>query len=203
MKRKEFWKKVQRALGIPKADIDGLPGPQTYSALEKATSVEITFGYEMPESVVIVGKPPWITLAEEYIGAKEILGEESNPQVLKWWTLIGADYRDDETPWCAAYVGGILEKKGIESTRSVWARSYQHWGQKCEPTLGAIATFKRGNGGHVGFVVGVNASGDLMILGGNQDNAVSILPFSRTDLIATRWPKGYEVPKNVCLPQLE
>lgn len=201
MKRQDFWKAVQRALGMSETDIDGVPGPRTYGELETVVSVEITFEREIPG--VIEGKPPWITQAEKYIGTKEIEGREHNPQVIEWWKFIGEDYVDDETPWCAAYVGGILEEIEIRSTRSGWARSYRHWGQECEPTLGAIAVFKRGDGGHVGFVMGVDASGDLMILGGNQSNAVNISPFSRTHLIATRWPKDYEVPENVCLPQLE
>jgi hypothetical protein len=47
--------------------------------------------------------------------------------------------------------------------------------------------FGRSGGGHVGFVVGESAS-NLYILGGNQSNAVNIMPIAKTRLIATRWP---------------
>ena len=202
MTQKEFWENVQRALGIPEPDVDGLPGPQTYGALGQATSVEIVFGYEPPELIVIEGELPWLTIATEYIGTEEMPGPDTHPRVLKWWKLIHQDYESDETPWCAAYVGGVLEEVGITSTRSAWARNYQHWGQACNPTLGAIAVFRRGSGGHVGFVMGVDANGNLMILGGNQRDAVNISAFPRTRLIATRWPAGYAVPENVYLPEL-
>ena len=202
MTQKEFWENVQRALGIPEVDVDGVPGPQTYGALGRATSVQITFGYETSQPIVIEGEPPWITIAREYIDTKEIPGPDTHPRVLRWWQLIRQDYESDETPWCAAYVGGVLEEVGITSTRSAWARTYENWGQACEPTYGAIAVFERGDGGHVGFVMGVDAAGNLMILGGNQGDAVNISAFPRTHLIAIRWPPGYSVPENVCLPLL-
>ena len=199
MEREEFWREVQRALGVSE---DGIPGPETDGALREATSVEILFRYETPELIVINGEPPWIRIARGYIGIQEIPGIENNPQVLKWWKLIRLNYQNDEIPWCAAYVGGVLEEAGIESTRSGRARSYESWGQACKPTLGAIAVFRREGGGHVGFVIGVDASGNLMILGGNQGDAVRISSFPRANLITTRWPKGYAVPEDAPLPQL-
>lgn len=202
MKRVEFWKEVQRALGIPENDIDGLPGPQTYSALKSATAVEIAFEYEMPEPVRINGEPPWITVAKQYIGTEEIQGEKNEPRVLKWWKLIRMNYTSDEIAWCAAYVGGVLEEIEIASTRSAWALDYKHWGQACDLTFGAIAVFRRESGGHVGFVMGADARGNLMILGGNQGNAVNIAPYPRANLVATRWPKDYQVPEAASLPQL-
>lgn len=41
--------------------------------------------------------------------------------------------------------------------------------------------------GHVGFIVGENAS-NLYILGGNQRNEVNISPIAKDRLIAVRWP---------------
>lgn len=68
------------------------------------------------------------------------------------------------------------------------ARAWAEWGVACEPALGAVAVFERGARGHVGFVVGVDHMSRLLILGGNQGDAVSIVPFPRYRLLATRWP---------------
>ena len=45
------------------------------------------------------------------------------------------------------------------------------------PAYGCIVVFSRAGGGHVGFLVGKDKQGNLMILGGNQSNAVNIKPF--------------------------
>src|SRR5689334_8732913 len=116
--------------------------------------------------------PAWIAKALCYVGVREIPGPRHNPTIVSWWSRIGAFFRDDETPWCAAFVGGVLEEVGITSSRSAAARSYLQWGVKLPaPAMGAIVVFWRGsaNGwsGHVGFVVGKDQHGNLMVLGGN------------------------------------
>jgi hypothetical protein len=49
-------------------------------------------------------------------------------------------------------------------------------------------TFTREGGGHVGFIVGTDARGNLMVLGGNQSNAVSIAPFAKSRATGYYWP---------------
>ncbi|CDL85187.1 hypothetical protein XSR1_650004 [Xenorhabdus szentirmaii DSM 16338] len=50
--------------------------------------------------------PRWIKEAYKYIGVHEIKGEQHHPAILQWWKEIKrGGIRDDETPWCAAYVG--------------------------------------------------------------------------------------------------
>ena len=41
--------------------------------------------------------------------------------------------------------------------------------------------------GHVGFVVGEDKVGNLMILGGNQSDSVSITPISKSRLLCCVW----------------
>src|SRR5437868_11136252 len=97
--------------------------------------------------------PRWLIKARSYIGLKEIKGRKHNPQILQWWTLIRAGFTDDETPWCAGFVGGVLESVGIKSSRSAAARSYLKWGVKLdEPVPGCIVVLERGAAnGHVFF----------------------------------------------------
>jgi uncharacterized protein (TIGR02594 family) len=149
-------------------------------------------------------EPKWLTEARKYIGQKEIKGTKHNPIILRWWTLIRAPFSDDETPWCAGFAGGCLEAVSIRSSRSAAARSYLNWGQSLSnPQVGCVVVFERGAGhGHVGFVVGRDQANNLMVLGGNQGDAVNIKPFSRARVLGYRWPVGVGLPVPAALPLL-
>ncbi|ENJ8541399.1 TIGR02594 family protein [Raoultella planticola] len=133
---------------------------------------------------------PWITEARKHIGQMEIKGPRHNPLILQFWKDIKrGGIKDDETPWCAAFVGAMLERVDIKSSRFESAKSYLSWGVALrEPAYGCIVVFSRDGGGHVGFVIGQQENGDLMVLGGNQSDAVNIRAFSRSRVTGYRWP---------------
>jgi uncharacterized protein (TIGR02594 family) len=143
--------------------------------------------------------PIWLILARRYIGQTEIPGRKHNPLIVRMWERITQPYRDDETPWCAAFVGSILELCDIKSSRSAAARSYQNWGVKLsKPIPGCIVVFWRGSpkgySGHVGFVTRVTKDGHLVVLGGNQGDAVNEKAFATDRVVSYRWPSGHPVP---------
>lgn len=144
----------------------------------------------------------WITEAKRHIGLKEIPGAKHEPKILAWWKAIKrGGIKSDEVPWCAAFVGGCLEAVGIVSSRYESARSYMTWGKAIPaPLPGCVVVFYRDGGGHVAFVVGVDKSGNLMCLGGNQGNAVTIAAFSRDRAIGYRWPAAAPLPRTTALP---
>ena len=75
------------------------------------------------------------------------------------------------------------------------ARSYEKAGTKLDkPAYGCLVTFTRNGGGHVGFVVGKDSRGNLMVLGGNQGDAVNIKPFAVSRVTAYRWVGTMSVP---------
>ncbi|WP_232099079.1 TIGR02594 family protein [Aeromonas veronii] len=75
------------------------------------------------------------------------------------------------------------------------ARSYASWGEKLEkPVAGCVVVFSRDGGGHVGFVVGQDKAGNLLVLGGNQADAVNVKAFPRSRVTAYRWPAGEPKP---------
>lgn len=117
-------------------------------------------------------------LAQDEVGTKEIPGPQHNEEIVDWAADVGhAWVRDDETAWCASFVGAMLEKAGLRSTRKLNARSYMEWGQPTtKPQAGDLVIFWRKSPshwtGHVGFFV--KREGDrIMVLGGNQSNAVN------------------------------
>jgi uncharacterized protein (TIGR02594 family) len=142
--------------------------------------------------------PPWLALARQQIGLAEIAGAKHESRIVRFFADIGSKFRDDETPWCAAFVGAMLERAGVTSTRKEAARSYLNWGAKLAfPVLGCVVVFERPPStwsGHVGFVVGVDAFDNLMTLGGNQGNVVSIAPFKRARVLGYRWPPATTYP---------
>ena len=133
--------------------------------------------------------PPWIAEARKYIGVKEIPGPRHHAAILKMWVLIRASYTDDETPWCAAFVGGCLETAGIRSTRSASSLSYEKFGLPLgRPVLGCIAVKRRKGGGHVTFPVALSPDGKFVLcLGGNQNDAVTLSTYP-ADVFQYRWP---------------
>lgn len=139
--------------------------------------------------------PRWLAFARKYIGLREVVGSGNNPEIVQMWTKLGLPFRDDATPWCAGFVGFVFESVGIKSTRSGLALSYQNWGVSLKsPAVGCVVTFKRTGGGHVGFVVGKDQQGNIMVLGGNQSDAVNIKPFATARVTSYRWPAGEPLP---------
>lgn len=138
---------------------------------------------------------PWLDEARKHIGLTETKGGRHNPEIVQFWKDIKrGGIKDDETPWCAAFVGAMLERVDIRSSRFESAKSYLAWGQLLvEPVPGCIVVFTRQGGGHVGFCVGRDKDGNLLVLGGNQGDAVNVKAFPLSRVSGYRWPKDYMV----------
>ena len=128
-----------------------------------------------------------------FIGVSEIPGPTDNPKIVKWFDDTGNGWvLDDETPWCAAFVGSMLEQSGLRSTRKLNARSYLDWGSPvrlADARNGDIVAFWRGRKdgweGHVGFYSG-QTTANIKVLGGNQGNKVSHALYGKDRLLGIR-----------------
>lgn len=140
--------------------------------------------------------PQWLAIARPLVGLHEVKGAEHSPEILGMWRAIKrSGIQSDEVPWCAAFVGACLERAGIRSSRFESAASYLKWGVRLDgPAHGCIVVFSRDGGGHVGFVVGVDTSGNLLVLGGNQGDQVSVKAFPTTRVTGYRWPVDVPIP---------
>lgn len=137
--------------------------------------------------------PKWLIEAKKEIGVSEhtITGSQAVDQMWIDSKLRGLVGTARKVPWCAGFVNAMLERAGIRSTRSDSSRSYLAFGTVLnEPAYGCVVVFSRSGGGHVGFVVGKTESGQLMVLGGNQSDAVNIKSFSLDRVTGYRWPSG-------------
>lgn len=141
---------------------------------------------------------PWMQIAVSLIGTTEIKGPRHESRILAMWDSIRCGwFKDDETPWCAAFVGHCLETAGFRSTRSAAARSYEKWGGPARYSgfpipFGAVVVLSRPGApgsGHVGFYCGPSGSG-FALLGGNQNDAVRISSYLWSRIVAVRWPEN-------------
>jgi uncharacterized protein (TIGR02594 family) len=88
--------------------------------------------------------------------------------------------------WCARFMNLVLERTGHHGTGSDMARSFAHYGQRVSgPQVGAIAVMgRRGGGGHVGVVSGIDAQGNPIVISGNYGHRVREVPMSRGRIYA-------------------
>lgn len=134
---------------------------------------------------------PWMQVALRELGTREAPGAADNPQVVGYFDAVRGNFKHDAVAWCAAFVCWVLEEAGYRSTLSARARSYTEYGYPTAPRLGAIVVLKRPPkpwSGHVGFYMGRNRS-SWMLLGGNQNNAVSVAAYPNWRVIGCRWPR--------------
>lgn len=148
----------------------------------------------------------WMTYARSLIGVREIPGAKHSPTIMGWAKKLGARvlgivYAGDSVPWCGLYAAHVMDHVGITPPPvAVRASAWSTWGRGLlNPRPGCILTFTREGGGHVGFFVGHDRD-NFHVLGGNQKNAVSIVPIAKSRLSAMRWPHGVFLPTYVPMP---
>lgn len=144
---------------------------------------------------------PWLDEARKHIGTSEVPGVSDNPKIMQWFADAGASWPEhDEVPWCAGFVGAMLENTGFKGSGSLMARSYLAVGMKLDrPQPGCIAIFPRGKppAGHVAFVEEVDLSrGTMTTIDGNVSNKVKRVKRKIDSALGFRWPepKVVEVP---------
>jgi uncharacterized protein (TIGR02594 family) len=159
------------------------------SACTPSLGIETSIQGETRQRILVKRDNPTIH-AIQYVG----LTERADRQELKEYT--GVD--PVRTEWCAAFVNAVLDETGIEGSASVsdyplTARSFLRWGIKVtDPQPGDIIVFPRGNSswqGHVGFYLKtqqINGIDYYLILGGNQNNKVSIVPYRASKALGIR-----------------
>jgi len=153
--------------------------------------------------------PKILVEAKKLLGIKEIVGEKHNPIILGWAKTLGLEnvYNSDEIAWCGLFMGYVIHMTNLDIPFSyqqgLWALNWNRFGTKQKTAmLGDVLTFKRKNGGHVGIYVGED---DVCyhVLGGNQNNSVSVVRIEKSRLSQirrTNWK--IKQPDNVRVIQL-
>lgn len=140
--------------------------------------------------------PKWLLVARLRLGTREAAGPANSPTILGWakrlgTKVLGIVFNADSTPWCGVFVAFCLAEDGIEAPPiAVRALSWATWGVSLRPERlapGAVLVFERPGGGHVGFYIGEDSVA-YHVLGGNQNDAVTIARIEKSRCIARRWP---------------
>lgn len=145
-------------------------------------------------------------VAARFIGMREVPGSGHNPMILAMLKLRGEEAsfdgwpESDEVPWCSGFVGFCCWILNVPGSKSLRARSWLLVGRPIgleEARAGGdVVVFKRGGGsqpgpevieapGHVAFFAGLEA-GDVLVLGGNQSDSVSIARYPRDRVLGVR-----------------
>lgn len=178
---------------------DGEVGPESAKAIDAAQTAPAA---TQQASKAEVGRPLWLEAGIKLIGTKEGAGARDNSVVIDWAKEEGGDianeYTHDSIPWCALFANHILTHVGLKGTETLWALDFAgKWPavKLSGPAVGAFAPMVRSGGGHITVVAGKDQHGNIMGLGGNQSDAVTIAPFA-----VSRLNRGFWWPKDVPLP---
>lgn len=150
------------------------------------------------------------SLAQRWVGVKETPGPAATPFVLGMLRLDGMAIADDATAWCSAFINFIAWLLRLPRSKSLAARSWLWIGETIaleHARVGFdVVVLKRGLGpqpgpdvrsvdasgrvlgyppGHVGLFAGLDGE-FVLVLGGNQGDAVSIDRFPRTQVLGVR-----------------
>jgi len=176
---------------------DGHLGRKTAQAMDLGdVIVKIT-------DIAEVARPIWLQAAIALVGTREF-ARGDNPTIIDWAKdeggAIAKDYTHDSIPWCALFANHVLTKSSLPGTETLWALDFagkwpaQNLGV---PVVGAFAPMVRNGGGHITIVVGQDQHGNIMGVGGNQSDAVTVVPFARS-----RLNKGFWWPDSVGNPPI-
>jgi uncharacterized protein (TIGR02594 family) len=124
------------------------------------------------------------SMASSGFGSSDVVAEARR--------YIGGNPTGRGSLWCARFMNMVLQRSGHRGTGSDMARSFASYGQHVSgPQIGAIAVMgRRGGGGHVGVVSGIDAGGNPIVVSGNNGNRVREAPISRGRIYAYVMPTG-------------
>lgn len=132
-------------------------------------------------------------IAQRFVGIRETAGTASNPLVLAMLRLDQSWPTEDAVPWCSAFLNFVCWLLRVPRSKSLAARSWLTVGRsvplaEAKPGFDVVV-LQRGAGkqpgptviqapGHVGFYAGLSEDGkSVLLLGGNQGDAVSVAQF--------------------------
>ena len=135
------------------------------------------------------------SIAMRFVGMKEVQGATSNPAILAMLQLDQEWPTGDHVPWCSAFVNYCTWLLDLPRSKSLMARSWLEVGWSIdveEAARGDIVVLRNevddGKSGHVGLF---SESSPLdrehvWILGGNQNDEVSISPYPIERILGVR-----------------
>lgn len=132
-----------------------------------------------------------LTIAKAELGVRELGEAQSNERIQDYFAALSPHGYSDSVPWCSAFAAFVVSKAGGDiSGVSLAARSWLQIGIIVDqPAPGDIVVIWRKDPaswqGHVGFYLG-ETEAEVFLIGGNQDDQVSIAPFPKSRVLGYR-----------------
>ena len=139
-------------------------------------------------------------LMERFVGMREMAGAKDHPFIVWCLSLCGLSDAHDEVPWCSAFLNGICWLLRLPRSKSAAARSWLAVGrpialEEARPGFDVVVLW-RGTApqpgahvlnapGHVGLFARLEGN-DVLILAGNQGDAVSVARFPKVRVLGVR-----------------
>lgn len=138
-------------------------------------------------------------IALRFVGIKEVAGQKDSHFVMSWLTLDQSWPGHDEVAWCSAFVNYVAWLLRLPRSKSLAARSWLAVGlpiklEEARAGFDVVVLTRAGAvndptvldaPGHVGFFGGVEGD-NVLVLGGNQNNAVSLQHFKASNVLGVR-----------------
>lgn len=153
--------------------------------------------------------PKLVSAALQYLGVKEIKGSANNPVIMDMARGLGLQdiYTSDDTiSWCALFINHLIRITGkppLDPHGDLWnllrAKYLVNWGHSIslpDALLGDIVVINRDGGGHVFILIAFTKDGNLIGIGGNQSNMVSVGEFDKDRVISIRRYYSISIPES-------
>lgn len=152
--------------------------------------------------------PKLVSAALQYLGVKEIPGQKSNPVIMEMARGLGVSsiYTNDDMSWCAVFINHLIKITGKpivdyknDKYNLLRARYLLNWGHpvdKDDIRLGDVVIIERPGGGHVFILLAIAKNGNLIGIGGNQGNQVSIAEFDIDRVLGVRRYYATGIPES-------
>lgn len=124
-------------------------------------------------------------------GTRSIPGAQANNKILSYFDKSGqVQIKDDEIPWCSAFMNAVMGDLGLPTTQNLGARNWLSIGELTgNAEMGDIVILWRESPtswkGHVGLYI-CEEGEFVWILGGNQNNEVNISKFPKSRILAIK-----------------
>lgn len=182
--------------GAPSASLASPPAKPTPKpkAAEPTTPVVSKNGQPLALVDPSQRQAPWMEVAireaKQWAGASESKITKTD----NYHKEISVAGELDTIPWCASFVNFVLKDAGYPYEKSAGSQ-FPTWSKKFvkidKAVYGALMVWRKGKQGHIAFVYGKDmASGEIIALGGNQNDRITFMLKSET----TKKFQAYYVP---------
>lgn len=121
--------------------------------------------------------------SEPRIAAPKPIEPTANQLIAKAMVHLGTNPTGWARLWCGRFMAMIAPEAAKRIPNPNLARNWAKL-PKTAPQIGSIAVLARGNGGHVGIVIGFDSKGNPKIISGDHNRKVAIAYYPKHRVIA-------------------